>query len=86
MSTTGDPEGELDPRDPPTPAELERMLAGLRGEIELPVPAFSAVKIGGRRAYKLARAGTAVEMPVRRSVVHSLELLALRRRRSRGST
>jgi tRNA pseudouridine55 synthase len=75
VSTTGDPEGELSPRDPPSASELEALLDGLRGEVELPVPAFSAVKIEGRRAYRLARAGTAVEMPVRRSTVRSLELL-----------
>ena len=58
VSTTGDPEGVLDPREPPEAADLERMLDGLRGEIELPVPAYSAVKIDGRRAYALARSGT----------------------------
>ena len=76
VSTTGDPEGELEPRDPPSREELEARLEGVRGEVELPVPAFSAVKIAGRRAYRLARAGTAVEMPVRRSTVHALDLLA----------
>jgi tRNA pseudouridine55 synthase len=75
VSSTGDPEGELTPREPPSREELEVLLEGLRGEVELPVPAFSAVKIEGRRAYRLARAGTAVEMPVRRSTVHELELL-----------
>jgi tRNA pseudouridine55 synthase len=75
MSTTGDPEGELTTCDSPDADELERRLDGLRGEVELPVPAYSAVKIGGRRAYKLARGGTVVEMPVRRSVVRSLDLL-----------
>src|SRR5205085_1074606 len=54
---------------------LEELLAGLRGEVELPVPRFSAVKIDGRRAYSLARRGETVEMPLRRSVVQSLELL-----------
>ena len=76
VSTTGDPEGELTPAQPPSAGELEGLLEGLRGEVELPVPAFSAVKIGGQRAYKLARGGTAVEMPVRRSSVRSLELLS----------
>jgi tRNA pseudouridine55 synthase len=75
VSTTGDPEGELEPREPPSAEELERLLGGLRGEVELPVPAFSAVKIGGRRAYALARGGHEVEMPVRRSQVHRLDLL-----------
>jgi tRNA pseudouridine55 synthase len=75
MSTTGDPEGQLTPSDPPSPEQLEQRLEGLRGEIQLPVPRYSALKIGGRRAYELARRGTAVEMPVRRSVVQSLDLL-----------
>jgi len=75
VSSTGDPEGELEPREPPAREELEEALDRLRGEIELPVPAYSAVKVGGQRAYRLARRGAEVEMPVRRSVVHELELL-----------
>jgi tRNA pseudouridine55 synthase len=47
----------------------------LRGEVELPIPAASAVKVAGERAYRLARRGIAVEMPVRRSLVHSLDVL-----------
>src|SRR5919204_543343 len=51
-TSTGDPEGELLKRsEAPSRAELERRVARLRGEIELPVPATSAVKIGGERAY-----------------------------------
>jgi tRNA pseudouridine55 synthase len=76
-TTTGDPEGErLDEHAPPEPRELERALDGLRGEVELPIPAASAVKIGGRRAYRLHREGVAVEMPTRVMRVHSLELVA----------
>ncbi len=75
-STTGDREGELTEREPPGAGELERLLDRLRGDVELPVPAFSAVKLGGARAYRLARRGERVEMPVRRSTVHSLRLLA----------
>jgi tRNA pseudouridine55 synthase len=76
-TTTGDVEGErLDDRDPPSAAELERWLAALRGELELPIPAASAVKIGGERAYRLARRGVAVEMPMRRSTVHALDVIA----------
>src|SRR5207253_11259901 len=55
---------------------LERQLAGLRGEIELPIPAASAVKIGGERAYRLHRRGVAVEMPVRRSRVGALDVIS----------
>ena len=75
-TTTGDPEGEVAERlEPPTREELERRLAGLRGDIELPIPAASAVKIGGERAYKLARRGIAVEMPLRRSHVAALDVI-----------
>ena len=48
----------------------------LRGEIELRIPAASAVKIGGERAYALARRGVEVEMPLRRSTVHELTVVA----------
>jgi tRNA pseudouridine55 synthase len=76
-TTTGDPEGKVVERlEPPTQDELERRLEGLRGEIELPIPATSAVKIGGERAYNLARRGVAVEMPVRRSRVDALDVIA----------
>jgi tRNA pseudouridine55 synthase len=75
VSSTGDPEGELDPREPPARDELEAALEELRGEVELRVPAYSAVKVGGERAYRLARRGKQVEMAVRRSFVHSLALL-----------
>ena len=76
-TSTGDPEGEIvERRAPPDGDELEERLERLRGEIELPIPAASAVKIGGERAYKLARRGVDVEMPVRRSTVHALEVIA----------
>lgn len=76
-TTTGDPEGEpLDTRVAPTPERLADELDTFRGEIELPVPAASAVKVGGERAYRLHRRGVAVEMPVRRSRVEELELVA----------
>ena len=76
-SSTGDPEGEIvEEHEPPDAAELERQLAGLRGEVDLPIPAASAVKIGGERAYRLARRGVEVEMPIRRSTVHALDVIA----------
>ena len=75
-TTTGDPEGtRIDEHAPPPAEELEERLAGLRGEVELRVPAASAVKVGGERAYRLHRRGEDVEMPMRRSTVHSLELV-----------
>ena len=76
-TSTGDPEGELVERlVAPEAAELERRLEALRGEIELPIPAASAVKIGGERAYKLHRRGVEVEMPWRRSQVHTLDVIS----------
>jgi tRNA pseudouridine55 synthase len=77
-TSTGDPEGAVvECLEPPADLdELERRLERLRGEIELPIPAASAVKIGGERAYRLARRGIEVEMPVRRSRVDSLDVIA----------
>jgi tRNA pseudouridine55 synthase len=75
-TATGDPEGEIVERRPaPARAELEELLERLRGEIELPIPAASAVKIGGERAYRLARRGVPLEMPLRRSRVAALDVI-----------
>jgi tRNA pseudouridine55 synthase len=70
-STTGDPEGEIvhTGRVPPDPPELPT------GIVRQRPPAHSAVKIGGRRAYELARAGEAVEMPEREVRVDRFEQL-----------
>ncbi len=74
-TTTGDPEGEpVEEHEAPSLDELEALLDRLRGPVDLPVPAASAVKIDGERAYRLHRRGVAVEMPVRRMVVHELRL------------
>ena len=67
-STTGDPEGELAPGR--TPAEPLRLPTG---RIRQRPPAYSAVRVGGRRAYALARAGEAVEVPEREVDVHRFE-------------
>jgi tRNA pseudouridine55 synthase len=76
-TSTGDPEGAvLERHEPPDGSELEERLEALRGEVDLPIPAASAVKIDGERAYRLARRGVEVEMPVRRSRVHALDLVA----------
>lgn len=75
-TSTGDPEGEVvEQLSPPSRDELEARLAHLRGEVELPIPAASAVKIGGERAYKLARRGIQVEMPTRRSTISALDVI-----------
>jgi tRNA pseudouridine55 synthase len=75
-TSTGDPEGTVvEHSEPPSQQELDERLAALRGEVELPIPAASAVKIGGERAYKLARRGVAVEMPTRRSQISALDVI-----------
>ena len=76
-TSTGDPEGEVvEQLDAPSREELERRLERLRGEVELPIPAASAVKIGGERAYKLARRGIEVPMPTRLSRIEALDVIA----------
>jgi tRNA pseudouridine55 synthase len=70
-TTTGDGEGEV--LEQTEIASRERIEA-LEGEVELAVPQASAVKIGGERAYRLQRRGVSVEMPMRRSTVHSLRI------------
>ena len=75
-TSTGDLEGEVvEQQAPPDQEELWARLARLRGDVELPIPAVSAVKIGGERAYKLARRGVEVEMPLRRSRVDALDVI-----------
>lgn len=75
-TSTGDPEGEvLEQHDPLAADDLDAALERLRGVVELPVPAASAVKIDGERSYRLARRGVVVEQPIRRSVVHALDVV-----------
>jgi len=68
-STTGDPEGEI--------TETGRVPSGdltlPTGEVRQRPPAYSAVKIKGRRAYKLARAGETFELPERQITVYRFE-------------
>lgn len=77
-STTGDPEGEITKTEHcsvPNRADVEKVVEKFRGETEQRVPSFSAVKINGQRAYKLARAGKEIEMPVRKIHIYELEIL-----------
>ena len=58
----------------PTLAEAEAVLSRFTGAIEQVPPAFSALKVEGRRAYDLARAGEDVELEVRNVAIHHLLL------------
>ena len=77
VSSTGDPEGELkevgDRR--PGEGEVREALGNFIGDIEQTPPSYSAIKIGGVRAYKLAREGKEMEMPKRIVTVSRLELM-----------
>lgn len=77
VSTTGDPEGEITKKSAeiPTMDGVVAVLKRFTGEIQQRPPIFSAVKINGQRAYKLARDGKEVEIPLRTVNVFSLDLI-----------
>jgi len=58
----------------PTRAQIEAMLPHFTGAIEQMPPAFSALKVDGRRAYDLARAGEEVALQARSVTIHSLTI------------
>jgi tRNA pseudouridine55 synthase len=75
---TFDAEGTFTPSKDPlnvTEAEFETALQTFVGEIEQVPPAYSAVKVGGRKAYEMARKGEEVELAPRKIMVHHLEVL-----------
>ncbi len=75
-STTGDDEGEKTAVSGTVPTEqaVLEALAGFRGEIMQVPPVFSAMKVNGQRAYKLAREGKPVELEARPVTVNSITL------------
>lgn len=58
------------------PEELDKACRRLEGEIEQRPPRFSAVKVKGKRAYRLARKGASFDLPRRSVFVESLEVLS----------
>ncbi|AYF98866.1 tRNA pseudouridine(55) synthase TruB [Protaetiibacter intestinalis] len=62
-----------------TDAAVAAGIAALTGELEQVPSSYSAIKVDGRRAYDLARAGEEVTLAARRVVIRSFELLATRR-------
>src|SRR3954462_10827426 len=77
-STTDDLEGALTPAMGPAPtrAAVEAAFDSFRGPIEQRPPAYSAIKVAGRRAYAMARAGETVELASRAVTIHALELVS----------
>ena len=74
VSTTGDPDGEITETGmiPPDPLELPV------GDITQRPPAYSAVKVGGVRAYKRARRGEEVKLPERQVTVYRFDQISRR--------
>jgi tRNA pseudouridine55 synthase len=76
-STTDDLEGELTPSLGPAPSReaVEAGLGAFRGPISQRPPDYSAIKVAGRRAYAMARAGESVELTPREVTIHRLQLV-----------
>jgi tRNA pseudouridine55 synthase len=78
-TATDDPESPEEPvavATPPAEAQVRQAMTRFVGAIEQTPPVFSAMKVGGRRAYKLARQGEQVEIKPRTVQVYSLEVIA----------
>jgi len=78
FTNTDDAEGEREPVDvatPPSESDVRAALDDLTGDVEQTPPLYSAIKINGQRAYKLARKGEDVQMPSRTVRIDRIELL-----------
>jgi tRNA pseudouridine55 synthase len=75
--STEDAEGEVTATSDVRPSDsaIQAALPAFMGEIEQRPPAFSALKIDGKRAYHLARAGESVELKLRRVTIERLEMI-----------
>jgi tRNA pseudouridine55 synthase len=81
-TSTEDAEGQLlqeVPAEQLTNASIAAAIAGLRGDIMQVPSAVSAIRVGGQRAYRLAREGHTVEIPARPVRIDRFEILAARR-------
>src|SRR6476646_831875 len=76
-STTDDLEGQLTPSVGAAPTEevVAATLDGFRGPISQRPPDYSAIKVAGRRAYAMARAGQAITLAPREVTIHALDLV-----------
>lgn len=77
-TSTDDAEGEVVETSPvrPAPDAIHAVLPQFLGPIQQQPPAYSALKVDGKRAYARARAGEAVSLPTREITIHSLLLVA----------
>lgn len=78
VSSTGDTEGEISEyctSEVPSLEKIELVVRGFVGKVQQRVPKYSAVKINGQRAYKLARKGEDFETPTREIEIYEIEIL-----------
>jgi tRNA pseudouridine55 synthase len=77
-STTDDLEGELTPSAGAAPSQetVATALDAFRGTIRQRPPDYSAIKVAGRRAYAMARAGQSVELATREVTIHAIEVVS----------
>ena len=77
-SSTDDEEGEKvkvsDAK--PSSAQLASVIAELTGEITQTPPIYSAIKVGGQRAYKLARKGEKIDLPSRKVKIENFQIIS----------
>ena len=75
-STTDDEEGEKTKVSEKIPkkSEILEVISSLTGEIDQTPPVYSAIKIDGQRAYKLARKGEKIDMPTRKVKISGFEI------------
>lgn len=75
-SSTGDEEGEKTKisDNEPSKSEVERTIQSFIGDSEQTPPAYSAIKIDGKRAYQLARKGKQVKLEKRKITVHGIQI------------
>lgn len=75
---TGDVEGKVVEEGvgkEPTRGEVEEVLKQFEGESMQEPPIYSAIKVGGRKAYEVARKGGEIELPSRKVEIYSIELI-----------
>ncbi len=79
-TATGDREGEILEAAPArsTDEEVRAAAATMKGKIELAVPAYSAIKVDGKRLYEKARAGETFALPVKTMEVTDFEISSVR--------
>lgn len=78
FTTTDDREGErveIDVGQPPSERAIRNALEPMIGRIQQRPPAFSAIKISGRRAYRMARQGETMQLRARPVIVHAIEIV-----------